>query len=195
MNESVSATYQCVINTDGKAYPNPGKGTWGAVIQLFENGLPDGTPATPLTIKAYGKMEDGRKVTNNEAEYRAMVNAMRIVNILYPSCGFAMTNVLMKTDSELLYYQTTGEYKTKKQELRTAQKWLKSLVIDCHVKNVAITWVAREENTEADELTNLACELEHNEIIVTMDPVGELDIVTKILASLRTLTRVSANPL
>ncbi len=97
--------------------------------------------------------QEGRTIgeaTNNEAEYRALIEGLKLVHQHNPE------KLVCFLDSSLVVNQLNGSFKIKKAHLRKlvfeAQKELGQL------KNteVELKHIPREENTEADALLNQA---------------------------------------
>jgi len=86
--------------------------------------------------------------TNNQAEYEGLLCA------LSESRGLGAGPVLIRTDSELLYYQMAGKYKVKNPELRILH--LKAREMALVLSNVTIELVRREQNRETDKLAKAA---------------------------------------
>ena len=88
------------------------------------------------------------KTTNNVAEYSAFITALEEAEKL------GVRKIKIFLDSELVYKQFTGEYKTRDEnlkillaEIRNRAKYFETLEI-CHIP--------REKNREADKLANIA---------------------------------------
>ena len=123
-----------IIYTDGGARGNPGPAACGYVI--------DG--------KSYGEYL-GRG-TNNEAEYRGVIEALKKVYLLLGKEKSVKAELEVRMDSELIERQLTGVYKVK-------QPHLKVLFTDAHneiknFKKVRFTHIPREQNSAADAMVN-----------------------------------------
>lgn len=128
------------IYTDGGSRGNPGPASIGVVIHYYGK------------LKEYG--EQIGKATNNVAEYTAVVFALKKLKHLIGKSGAGKSEVLIKSDSELLVSQLNGEYKVKNEEI-------KKLFIDVwNLKqdfgDVEFGLVPRGENKKADQLVNRA---------------------------------------
>jgi ribonuclease HI len=128
--------------TDGAARGNPGHGGIGIVLK-DESG----------TVLAKEKKYLGR-VTNNVAEYTALVECLRRVNALFGDTGgVACSKLVLHSDSELMVRQINGEYKVKNRVLKNlfdqVHDILRSARFDFSIKHVP-----RERNKEADALAN-----------------------------------------
>ena len=88
--------------------------------------------------------------TNNVAEYTALVKALQW--LLEKNLG--TTKVEVKSDSQLIVNQLTGDYKVKSKRIMSLYKQV--LLLKRKFQDIEIKWVPREENREADRLTNKA---------------------------------------
>ena len=125
------------IHTDGASRGNPGAAAFAYVIAC------DGKPP----VEEAGCLGE---MTNNQAEYTALVKALEHASELGPE-----HHVLLHSDSELLVKQMNGEYRVKNEELRglyqEAQELRKQFT-----GGVTIRHVRRAQNSRADELCNEA---------------------------------------
>lgn len=99
----MSSTYEIVF--DGGSKGNPGKG-YGS-YQVTKAGA----------LVAHNTLDFGDNVTNNEAEYMTLVNAL---TWLADDLGNEATNstVTVHGDSQLVIRQLTGEWKIKNARMR-----------------------------------------------------------------------------
>jgi ribonuclease HI len=88
--------------------------------------------------------------TNNVAEYTALIKALQW--LLEKNLG--TTKVEVKSDSQLIVNQLTGDYKVKSKRIVSLYKQV--LLLKRKFQDIEIKWVPREENREADRLTNKA---------------------------------------
>lgn len=88
--------------------------------------------------------------TNNVAEYTALVKALQW--LLEKNLG--STKVEIKSDSQLIVNQLTGDYKVKSKRIVSLYKQV--LLLKSKFQDIEIMWVPREENRDADRLTNKA---------------------------------------
>jgi ribonuclease HI len=88
--------------------------------------------------------------SNNVAEYTALVKALQW--LLENNLG--STKVDIKSDSQLIVNQLTGDYKVKAKRIISLYKQV--LLLKSKFQDVQIKWVPREKNREADRLTNKA---------------------------------------
>ena len=124
--------------SDGGARGNPGPAAIGYVIC---------SPHGEVVREGAECIGD---MTNNKAEYRAMLKAMETARAL------KATKLLCHGDSELIVYQLQGRYRIKDAQLKTLAEKVKSVAL--HFKSVQWTQVPREHPMirRADKLLNLA---------------------------------------
>lgn len=131
---------------DGLCQPvNPG----GIACYAFVIRRDDRTIHSDYGIAAEPFSKDA---TNNVAEYTALAKALEwlIANGLNNS-----GRIKVKSDSQLVVKQLRGEYKIKSQ--RIIPLYRQVLLLQSRFPDgVEIRWVPREENKEADSLTNRA---------------------------------------
>jgi ribonuclease HI len=126
------------IYIDGASLGNPGRSGAG-IVSYDEHGNELWRESAPL-----GTM------TNNMAEYEALVRALRRASEM------AVTSVFIYTDSQLVANQIVGSYKVKNDRLRTYLQEAKSLIDD--FSSFKITYIPREKNKLADKLAKSAAE-------------------------------------
>ena len=88
--------------------------------------------------------------TNNVAEYTALAKALQwlLAN------NFNSNKVEIKSDSQLVVNQLTGDYKVKAR--RILQLFKHVLFLKAKFQDIQIKWIPRDMNREADTLTNKA---------------------------------------
>jgi len=88
--------------------------------------------------------------TNNVAEYTALVKALEwlVAN------NFISEKILIKSDSQLVVNQMNGTFKIKAKKIIPLYKQV--LLLKSNFPKILIIWVPREQNQEADRLTNIA---------------------------------------
>src|SRR5688572_13641803 len=133
-----------VINFDGLCLPkNPGGvATYGFVAKrgakvVHEEG---GLAAPPYTPEA----------TNNVAEYMGVLKALEWAH----REGLTAEKIVVRGDSELVIRQIKGEYKVKSPSIVNLFTQVRDLARQFTA--ISFEWVPREENREADALTNRA---------------------------------------
>lgn len=132
-----------VIYTDGGSRGNPGKAAVGAVFCNEKGGV----------IKKYGEyLGDG--LTNNEAEYQAVIFALKKFKALFGKKIAEVSDIEIKSDSELLVKQMNGEYKIENEKIQKLFIEVWNLKID--FGSVRFKSIPREKNSEADGMVNEA---------------------------------------
>jgi len=86
--------------------------------------------------------------TNNVAEYTALVTALE------EACQLGAKRVFVYLDSELIYRQYTGQYRTKDEKMKAFLSRVRE--IEKKFTSLEIKHVPRENNKEADKLANIA---------------------------------------
>ena len=128
------------IYTDGGSRGNPGPSAMGAAF-CNENGE---------IFKKYSEFLG--EATNNEAEYKAVIFALKKFKALFGRKIAEMSEVIIKSDSELLVRQLNGEYKIT--EPRIGELFLEIWNLKIDFKKVKFTLIPREKNKTADRLVN-----------------------------------------
>ena len=135
------------------------------LIEVYFDGLcqpinPGGIACYAFVVKSNGKTLHrdcgvagepfSKDSTNNVAEYTALAKALEwlVANKL------ASDKVEVKSDSQLVVNQLSGNFKVKAR--RIVPLYRKVLLLKAKFANIEIKWVPREENREADRLTNIA---------------------------------------
>lgn len=88
--------------------------------------------------------------TNNVAEYTALIRALEW---LYEN-GHASGKVEIKGDSQLVVKQMNGEFRVKNKQI--IPLFQKAALLRKKFRDISITWVPREQNSEADKLSERA---------------------------------------
>jgi len=125
-----------IIYTDGGARGNPGPAATGVVI-AGENSEP---------IKKYSEYL-GEK-TNNEAEYQAIIFALKKVKALYGKDKIKAMKIEVRSDSELIVRQLNHQYKIEEEHLQKLFMKIWNMLIG--FGEVKFVHIPREENKEAD---------------------------------------------
>lgn len=121
----------CVLFIDGASSGNPGKAGVGFLI------------VSQGRIIVRKSLCVGVK-TNNQAEYLALIHALRSAKTL----GFEQ--VVIFSDSVLLVRQVKGIYRVKSEKLKPLHK--EAMYILREFSSFEINHIPREENKEADKL-------------------------------------------
>jgi ribonuclease HI len=135
------------------------------LIEVYFDGLCQ--PINPGGISCYAFIvkSDGRIIhsdygvaarpfsdesTNNVAEYTALAKALQwlLAN------NFNSNKVEVKSDSQLVVNQLTGDYKVKARRILPLFKQV--LFLKTKFQDIQIIWIPRDKNREADRLTNKA---------------------------------------
>ena len=120
---------------DGASRGNPGPAAAGWVIVTSDG------------IAAQGGERIGR-ATNNQAEYEALIRALRAAR------DYGFDTVEVKGDSQLIVKQVTGAWNTNDPELREHRVTVRELLTA--FDDWELSHVPREINERADELANEA---------------------------------------
>ena len=131
-----------IVYTDGASRGNPGPSAIGVAI----------CDAKGRALKEYSKAIG--KATNNEAEYQAVIFALKKVRALYGKNKIRNYEIEIKSDSELLVSQLSGNYKIKKPHIQKLFIEVWNLMID--FGKVNFKSIPREQNKLADDLANQA---------------------------------------
>jgi len=129
-----------VIYTDGGSRGNPGPAAIGVVI-YDERGK---------VLKEYSEYLG--ETTNNEAEYQAVIFALKKIKAIYGRKKIKDLEIEIKSDSELLINQLNGEYKILESNIQLLFIKVWNLKID--FGRVEFGLIPREKNKEADRLVN-----------------------------------------
>lgn len=132
-----------IIYTDGGSRGNPGPAAIG-VIFCNEKGQ---------LIKKYSEYL-GENLTNNEAEYQAVIFALRKFKALFGKKLAKSTEIELRSDSELLIKQLTGKYKILEPKIQPLFITVWNLKFD--FKKIKFKLISRQKNQEADRLVNEA---------------------------------------
>ena len=123
------------VACDGASRGNPGPAGAGAQITG-----PDGSVLAEVA-------EGLGETTNNVAEYTAVIRGLE------RALELGATDVLLRSDSQLLINQLTGRYRVKTPHLQPLHRRVREL--GARFDTIEYEHVRRERNTEADRLANL----------------------------------------
>jgi len=129
-----------IVYCDGGARENPGPAAAAFIIKL-EN-----------QEKYYSEYLG--ETTNNEAEYQAIIFALKKIKHLIGNKKAKQSIIEIRSDSELITKQINGENKIKEKNLQELFITVWNLKQD--FKKVSFIYIPREENKEADKLVNQA---------------------------------------
>jgi len=130
-----------IIYTDGGSRGNPGPAAIGVVFCNEKNQI----------IKKYSQYL-GENLTNNEAEYQAVIFALKKFKALFGKKLAKNTEIELRLDSELLIKQLEGEYKILEPKIQPLFIAVWNLKLD--FQKVKFKLISREKNKEADQMVN-----------------------------------------
>jgi ribonuclease HI len=131
------------------------------MITIYFDGLC--RPRNPGGVATYGYViyQDGKKVkngcgvvgsgagmTNNVAEYSALKHAVEWV-----SRNGDDNEIVIKGDSQLVIHQMSGTWQIKS---ATSKKFVPEIHRMLEGRKTSFVWIPREQNAEADQLSNVA---------------------------------------
>ena len=120
---------------DGGARGNPGPAGWGAHIV---------DDAGTVLSEQHGSLGIA---TNNVAEYHGLIA------VLQWAVEHGVTQLTVRGDSQLIVEQMRGNYKVKHEGLKPL--YLQARMLVMQIGDVRFEHVRREQNNEADRLSNL----------------------------------------
>jgi len=132
-----------IIYTDGGSRGNPGLAGAG-VLFCNEKGE---------VFKKYSEYL-GENLTNNEAEYQAVIFALQKFKALFGKKLALNSEIELRSDSELLIKQLQGFYKILEPKIQSLFIKVWNLKLD--FKNIKFKLISRDKNKEADGLVNEA---------------------------------------
>lgn len=132
-----------VVYTDGGSRGNPGPAAVGVVV--CDN--------AGKKIKEYAHKLGGSR-TNNEAEYEAVIFALKKLKQLFGKAKTRLLTIEFRVDSELIAAQLNGEYKIEEEHLQLLFMQVWNLKFD--FKKLVFKTILRDQNTRADWLVNQA---------------------------------------
>jgi ribonuclease HI len=133
MKNQLFGSNKLIIYTDGGARGNPGPAAIGAVVGE----------------KKYAEYIG--KATNNVAEYKAVIFALKKAKHLLGGKA-DKTEIEIRMDSELVVRQLSGIYRIKEDDLKILFADVHNLEFD--FKEISFIHIPREKNKEADKLVN-----------------------------------------
>ena len=145
-----SFSQKLIVYTDGGSRGNPGPAALGVVI----------TDEKGRAIKEYGE-KLGVK-TNNEAEYMAVISALKKLKALFGKEKTKKMEIVFRMDSEFVMKQLNGEYKIEEERLFPLFIAVWNLKFD--FSKITFSHVPREKNREADRLVNEALDKEQGKL-------------------------------
>lgn len=137
--------FKAIVYVDGGSRGNPGPAAIGVVIKI-EN-----------ERENVGNYKYGQYIgttTNNEAEYQAVIFALRKLKLLLGSKKAKQTAVTLFGDSELVMNQLAGRFKIKEKEFYPL--FIKIWNLKQDFAEVDFIAIPRIKNQIADQLVNQA---------------------------------------
>jgi ribonuclease HI len=132
-----------IVYTDGGSRGNPGPAAIGVVFRQLQ-----GKKEVPY--KEY--TESIGEATNNEAEYQAVIFALKKAKALLGKKNTKKMEIEVRVDSELVARQLRGDYKTEEENLWPY--FMKVWNLKQDFGSVIFKEIPREQNKEADRLLN-----------------------------------------
>ena len=140
-----------IIYTDGGSRGNPGPSAIGAVFCNEKGDI----------INKYSELiEEG---TNNEAEYQAVIFALKKFKALFSKKLAENSEIEVRADSELVIKQLNGDYKILEPKIQLLFIAVWNLKLD--FKKVKFKFIPREQNKTADFLVNAALDTKQGNLI------------------------------
>jgi ribonuclease HI len=140
-----------IIHTDGGARGNPGPAAIGVVIDASDGSLK----------KEYSEYIG--ETTNNDAEYQAVVFALKKLKLLIGKEKAGEARAEVRVDSELVERQLNGQYKIMDKTIQKHFVEIWNLRVD--FGEVVFKHIPREDNRGADRLVNAALDKELNKLL------------------------------
>lgn len=123
--------------TDGGSRGNPGQAAIGCVLEDAARGIILREHCERIGVE-----------TNNVAEYRALIEGLKITKHYHPN------RLVCHLDSELIVKQLSGEYQVKMPTLKPFFEEIRELSVE--FPSISFVHVPRNDNHRADALVNKA---------------------------------------
>lgn len=134
---------------DGSSLGNPGPAGIGIVVKNEDE--------TAIIMSCSHKI--GISKTNNEAEYEALINLVKMLNTIQPEFAFIFS------DSKLLVNQINGIWQCKQEHIRNLHEIAINELQDSMNDNWSLLHISREFNKEADILAGKASKAQKDEYL------------------------------
>ena len=131
------------VYTDGGSRGNPGIAAIGVVFCNEKEQI----------IKKFGEYL-GDNLTNNDAEYQAVIFALKKFKTIFGKAISDQSDVIIKSDSELVVKQLNGNYRLTDPKIQ--QFFIEIWNLKFDFKSVKFKHIPREKNQDADRLVNEA---------------------------------------
>lgn len=135
--ENISVGGTLHLFTDGGSRGNPGQAAIGIILE---------DPVRGEIVRQH--YERIGIETNNVAEYRALIEGLKIAKRFHPN------RLICHLDSELIVKQINGEYKVKMETLKPFFDEIQELIGE--LSDVVFRHIPRNDNYRADALVNKA---------------------------------------
>ncbi|KAG2502047.1 hypothetical protein HYH03_000541 [Edaphochlamys debaryana] len=139
--EQIYSSVRYQLEFDGASRGNPGLGGCGAVLRRQD------TSSVVCTLRKFM----GGQSTNNEAEYTALIEGLKMARRL------GVTRLLAQGDSKLVVQQVLGNWRVNKEHLQPLRE--AAVAESLGFAEFSIQHVRREWNAAADKLSNDAIDL------------------------------------
>ena len=130
------------VYTDGGAINNPGPAAIGVVV----------IGSTNVTPKTYSQSIGNR--TNNEAEYEAVIFALKKLKTLYGKKTVKQVPIQFYSDSKLMVNQLNHKFKIQNENI--VPLFIKTWNLLLDYNDISFSYIPREKNTFADGLVKQA---------------------------------------
>lgn len=127
---------ELIVYIDGACRGNPGQASYGVAIKDAQG------------AKVYSIARRIGHKTNNEAEWEGAIEGLRMAREL------GARRVTIRTDSQLVSRQFSGQYQVNKPHLAVLHK--RAVALKAEFEECSMVWVPREQNKDADALANHA---------------------------------------
>jgi ribonuclease HI len=144
-HSNIAGSLHVATYTDGASRGNPGPASCGGVIYLAKDKL--GPEQDETVDPIYGFGTHLGVVTNNEAEYKGLIQALEA------ACEMGATHVTSYVDSQLVCRQVQGLYQVNKTHIVPLHARCMTLI--SQLQRFTIHHVIRAFNTRADNACNL----------------------------------------
>ncbi len=149
MNKKNVKAEKIIVYTDGGSRGNPGPAAIGVII--------DG-----LSTESKQYYEFLGETTNNEAEYQAVIFALKKIRQLVGKEKLKNIPIEIYLDSELVVNQLNGYYKIEDEKLQLLFMKIWNLKLD--FGKISFHHIPREKNKLADKLVNLCLDQQNNKL-------------------------------
>jgi|SRR3989344_3487171 len=140
----MSEVNKIIVYIDGGSRGNPGPAALGVAIEGIGKG------------RTYNSFLG--TLTNNEAEYQALLFSLKKVKSLIGKDELKNQSIDIRSDSELLINQVEGRFKI--EEPRLQKLFIEFWNIKIDFPNLSFKLIPREQNRTADRLVNNALDKE-----------------------------------